>query len=200
MQLTLELGLPKIEVGMFKARGFGVVSKYVKDVVIMPTRSTKLSAGYDIFNNTGEDITINPGELSKAITTKIKSYMLDDEVLMIYPRSGQGFKYSVRLANSVGIIDCVPGDTLISTPVGEYNIYEILEKNIKNIFSYNEIENVLEEDLLMDIVEVDGIDMLEIILMDNSIVKIPKTKEVYTKRGWIKAKDLTMDDDILKIR
>lgn len=101
---------------MFKARGFGVVSKYVKDVVIMPARATKLSAGYDIFNNTGEDITINPGEICEKFTTKIYAYMLEDEVLMVYPRSGLGFKYSVRLANTVGIIDA---DYLLSDNEGE---------------------------------------------------------------------------------
>jgi dUTP pyrophosphatase len=31
--------------------------------------------------------------------------MQNDEVLLILPRSGHGFKYSVRLANTVGVID-----------------------------------------------------------------------------------------------
>jgi dUTP pyrophosphatase len=64
-----------------------------------------LSACYDIFNNTGEDIILYPNEISSAITTKLKAYMLDDEVLMGYVRSGHGFKYSVRLCNSTAIID-----------------------------------------------------------------------------------------------
>ena len=41
-------------------------------------------------------VTIPPG---------VRAYMLEGEVLMIYPRSGLGFKYFTRLANSVGIID-----------------------------------------------------------------------------------------------
>jgi dUTP pyrophosphatase len=86
------------------SRGFKVVSKY-DDNIKMPFRSTELAAGYDIFNNTGEDIVIKSGELSPAISTKLKTYMLIDEFLGIYPRSGHGFKYSVRLANTVGIID-----------------------------------------------------------------------------------------------
>ncbi len=73
--------------------------------ILMPRRATKFSAGYDIYNNTGETITILPGELSDKIPTKIKSYMLSDEFLMIVPRSGHGFKYSVRLATTMGIID-----------------------------------------------------------------------------------------------
>lgn len=70
----------------------------------MPARATSGAAGYDIFNNTGETIVIEPGETVK-IATYIKSYMLADEVLTLYPRSGHGFKYLVRLANTCGIID-----------------------------------------------------------------------------------------------
>lgn len=88
-----------------KIRGFELVSKYHNETILMPKRATKKSACYDIFNNTGNDIILQPGQLSEAMSTKVKSYMLDDEVLMAYVRSGHGFKYSVKLANSVGIID-----------------------------------------------------------------------------------------------
>jgi dUTP pyrophosphatase len=102
-------------IGMFqkvfmieRIRGFEIVSKYEneKDIIIMPKRGTRKSACYDIFNNTGEDIFLLPGEISHPLTTKLKSYMLDDEVLMAFVRSSIGFGYSVRLANSTGIIDC----------------------------------------------------------------------------------------------
>lgn len=86
-------------------RGFEIVSKYAEESVKMPKRATKYSACYDIFNNTGEEIVIKAGELSPAFITKLKAYMQDDEVLMAYVRSGHGFKYSVRLANSTGILD-----------------------------------------------------------------------------------------------
>lgn len=89
-----------------KTRGFELVSKYAGETTNrVPRRGTKFSACYDIFNNTGKDIVLAPGELSSAIPTKFKAYMLNDEVLMAYVRSGHGFKYSVRLANSTGIID-----------------------------------------------------------------------------------------------
>jgi hypothetical protein len=183
-----------------RLRGFEIVSKYLTDNnVKSPLRATKLSAGYDLFNNTGSEIVIEPGELSEAITTKVKAYMQPGEFLAIYPRSGHGFKYSVRLANSVGIIDCVPGDTLISTPIGEYSVLDILDKNIKNIYSYNEEKNEIEEDLLNEIVEVDGHNMVELELINGDMVKIPSTKKVYTKRGWVAVKELTIDDEILTI-
>lgn len=185
--------------GILKIRGFEPVSKYVNEKLKMPVRSTRLSAGYDIFNNTGSEIVIEPGELSEAISTKIKAYMLGNEFLGILPRSGHGFKYSVRLANTFGVIDCVPGDTIISTPTGDYTVLDIINKGIVNIYSYNEVSDSIEEDLLTDVVEVDGINMVEMTLEDGSSVKIPETKECYTDRGWVKVKDLTLDDKILKI-
>ncbi len=92
---------------MSKIRGFEVVSKYDGDSHLLqhPKRATKFSAGYDIFNNTGSDIVIKAGEISDAITTKFKAYMLADEYLALFVRSGHGFKFSVRLANSTGIVD-----------------------------------------------------------------------------------------------
>ena len=69
---------------------------------ILPTRSDTRSAGYDIYST--EDKWIYPNSMEKFITN-IKVYMEPDEVLMIYPRSGLGFKYYTRLANSTGIID-----------------------------------------------------------------------------------------------
>jgi dUTP pyrophosphatase len=88
------------------SRKFEVISKYsFSDEIKMPRRSTSKSAGYDIYNNTGYDIILEPGQLSDPITTYLKCRMADDNVLLILPRSGHGFKYSVRLANTVGVID-----------------------------------------------------------------------------------------------
>lgn len=87
------------------ARKFHVVSKYESETIKKPARATVKSAGYDIYNNTGSDIILQPGEISPAITTKIKIEMEPDDVCMFFVRSGHGFKYSVRLANSTGIID-----------------------------------------------------------------------------------------------
>ncbi len=69
---------------------------------IIPTRGSKLSAGYDF--SIAETVTINPGEVVLC-KTGIKAMMQDDEVLKIYVRSSVGFKRHLRLANSVGIID-----------------------------------------------------------------------------------------------
>ena len=69
----------------------------------LPTRATKFSAGFDI--RTPFSFTLKPGEVIK-IPTGIKCHMNTDYVLMIYPRSGLGFKYQCNLVNGTGIIDC----------------------------------------------------------------------------------------------
>lgn len=77
-----------------KNRGFEVVkSQYRKHPNIdikKPKRGTKNSAGYDIC--TPIKIIIPAGGISEAVQTDIKAYMLEDEVLEIYPRSSLGFK------------------------------------------------------------------------------------------------------------
>lgn len=70
--------------------------------LLLPKRATKGSAGYDFY--TPIDITLNPGETIK-IPTGIRCEMNPSWVLMIFPRSGLGFKYRLQLNNTVGIID-----------------------------------------------------------------------------------------------
>ncbi len=68
----------------------------------LPKRATKGSAGYDFY--TPIEITLKPSETIK-IPTGIRCEMNERWVLMIYPRSGLGFKYRLQLNNTVGIID-----------------------------------------------------------------------------------------------
>lgn len=79
------------------------VDKFIEyDKIKLPKRATSGSAGYDIYSVC--DFTLNPGEEIK-IPTGINVEMDNNYFLMIVPRSGLGFKYGVRLMNSVGIID-----------------------------------------------------------------------------------------------
>ncbi len=102
---------------MNKIRGFEKISKnrFLCDIKItqkseenlyeeikLPKRSTKYSAGYDVFSI--YDFELCPNE-EILLPTGIKAYMQNDEVLKAYPRSGLGFKYYSRLANTVGVID-----------------------------------------------------------------------------------------------
>ncbi len=72
------------------------------DDLKLPRRATKGSAGYDFYAPFG--FTLKPGETIK-IPTGIRCEMNPAWVLMIYPRSGLGFKYRLQLNNTVGVID-----------------------------------------------------------------------------------------------
>lgn len=68
----------------------------------LPKRATAKSAGYDIFAL--DSFHLEPGE-EILLPTGIRAIMQPDEVLNIHTRSGNGFKYYLRLANQVGVID-----------------------------------------------------------------------------------------------
>ena len=72
------------------------------DAIRLPRRATTGSAGYDFYSPT--DFTLKPGETIK-LPTGIRVYIQEGWFLMIVPRSGLGFKYRLRLDNTVGIID-----------------------------------------------------------------------------------------------
>ena len=68
----------------------------------LPKRSTRGSAGYD-FVCPAE--TVLPPGGKAVIPTGIRCEMREGWVLMIFPRSGLGFRHQIRLSNTAGIID-----------------------------------------------------------------------------------------------
>lgn len=67
-----------------------------------PKRSTVGSAGYD-FKAPFNFSLIQGGSI--IIPTGYRCFLNSDEVLLIYPRSGQGFKHRLSICNTVGVID-----------------------------------------------------------------------------------------------
>ncbi len=82
----------------FGEKDYSLVYEDIK----LPKRATVGSAGYDFFSPI--DFTLAPGE-EITIPTGIRSKIEDGFVLLIFPRSGLGFKYRLTLNNTVGIID-----------------------------------------------------------------------------------------------
>lgn len=79
------------------------------DLIKIPYRATKYSAGYDFFMP--YDLTLYPGN-DEIVPTGIKwdtsnypDCIRNYVFLLITPKSGLGFKYHLGLANTVGIID-----------------------------------------------------------------------------------------------
>lgn len=70
--------------------------------IIIPRRATAGSAGYDFF--LPFDMELAPMQ-TIVIPTGIRVRIDEGWMLMICPRSGLGFKFRLRLDNTVGIID-----------------------------------------------------------------------------------------------
>lgn len=68
----------------------------------LPKRSTKGSAGYDIFAPFSFNLTV--GETIK-IPTGLRVILDNDKFLGLYPRSGLGFKYRIQFDNTIPVID-----------------------------------------------------------------------------------------------
>jgi dUTP pyrophosphatase len=97
---------------MQKTRGFEKISlnQYKKDLgggvgynsIKLPRRATAKSSGYDIYSI--RDFKLEPGEEIK-LPSGIKVYMQDNEEFLIFPRSSVGFKYKIKIDNTIGKID-----------------------------------------------------------------------------------------------
>ena len=74
----------------------------IYDNIQLPKRATKGSAGYDF--KSPLDFTLTPGSSIK-IPTGIRCKIKDGWVLKCYPRSGLGFKFRIRLFNTVAVVD-----------------------------------------------------------------------------------------------
>lgn len=91
---------------MEKIRGFEVAKGFENSNINLPVRKTKYSAGYDI--EAAEDYIVpafKRGQKPTLIKTGLKSYMQDDEVLILANRSSNPGKKGLILANSIGVID-----------------------------------------------------------------------------------------------
>lgn len=76
--------------------------KEIYDLIKLPKRATKGSAGYDFYSPVS--FTLKPCEIIK-IPTGIRVKIEDGWFLANFPRSSLGFKYRLQLNNTVGIID-----------------------------------------------------------------------------------------------
>lgn len=91
-----------------KQRGFEIVDDLPKDadgnaiVPALPIRSTQGAAGYDLCSIS--EGMIMPGQ-SVVCRTGVRPYMQSDECLLMYSRSGMGFKHGIVLKNGTGVFD-----------------------------------------------------------------------------------------------
>ncbi|MDR1488632.1 MAG: dUTP diphosphatase [Holosporales bacterium] len=73
-------------------------------VVLLPTKGTIHSAGFDLSANVNGSVTIKPQE-RKLIDTGISLAIPEGYFGMVCPRSGLALKFGITILNSPGIID-----------------------------------------------------------------------------------------------
>lgn len=83
--------------------------------ITLPTRNDRRSAGYDLY--LPSDVKLLPAQKT-LVWLDVKTYMEEDEVLEIYPRSSIGIKQGIMLSNTVGIVDA----SYYSNPDNDGNI------------------------------------------------------------------------------
>lgn len=95
--------------------------------------------------------------------------------------------------------NCVSGDTLISLENEKISIKDVVSKyefGGCNVYSYNEKENKIELDELVVACDM-GVKETITIETSTGLLTLTSDHKVYTKRGWIEAGQLTVDDEIL---
>lgn len=95
---------------------------------------------------------------------------------------------------------CLEGSSLIQTTLGELPIKDIVEKEIEcEIYSYNTQTNKIELQPIENYHKYENYSyLLEIETQDGQILKLTPDHKVFTSnRGYIKAEDLTLEDDLI---
>lgn len=82
------------------SKKLGCKAKY--EDIVLPIRKTAGSAGYDLIMSKGLTI---PPKTTITIPTGIRCSINSDYVLLFFPRSSLGFKYGMRIVNTVPVID-----------------------------------------------------------------------------------------------
>lgn len=104
--------------------------------IILPKRSTKHSAGYDLYCPI--DVTIPAGKI-ETIWTNVKAQCEDDECYLVIIRSSMGRK-DICLANDVGLID----SDYYSNPDNDGNIGVALKNRNETDFVINKGDRIAQ--------------------------------------------------------
>lgn len=79
--------------------------KTLRESATLPTRATQGSAGYDLYADIAEEVTLHPNQRMKIPTGVAIGLEEPNVVALIYARSGLATKHGITLSNCVGVID-----------------------------------------------------------------------------------------------
>ena len=168
-----------------------------ESVVVLGEKLTKTGkVTYDTLVKRAEQL-INP--ISEFFIVVNITNIRDDKFIEAFKKS----------QNKIGMIifdeahRCLTGDAIVQTDIGNLQIKELYKiKDFPNVLSFNKRANKNEFDKIVAISKSLPVEpIIELKILDNNkkIIKLKCTEshKIYTNnRGWVKAKDLTFEDDI----
>lgn len=89
---------------------------------------------------------------------------------------------------------CVASGTLVSTPQGQIPVEQIQDGDV--VFAYDSSSEQLVEAVVSGIAERVVEEVLEI-QIGQQVLRVTAEHPIMTRRGWVKAGDLTEDDEVL---
>lgn len=129
--------------------------KKLNQNAVIPKRATNGSAGMDLYATLEAPLTLKGGETALIPTGIAIALESENEVALIFPRSGLAIKHGIGLLNSVGVID--------SDYRGEIKVGVINQLDTDYTIEPNEriAQMVIMPVLLPSIVEVEELDETE---------------------------------------
>lgn len=95
---------------------------------VIPRYATKGAACFDLHAICGSGVKISHGNTVATMRTGLAVEIPEGYAMMIYSRSGHGFKHGVRLSNCVGVIDAdYRGEIMVKLIQDENGSFTILK-------------------------------------------------------------------------
>lgn len=168
----------KISFESFKKSFEGFPNEVVQKIyneVKLPKRSTKYSAGYDIFSPI--DFVLEPND-SIIVPTGIKVYLPENEFLGVYIRSSFGIKKDIILKNGVGIIDA----DYVDNPTNEGHICVALRNIGDKTWNFSKGEGIAQGIFqVYNVVDDDDSEGIRVGGTGSTSVKLEKVKLIDAK-------------------
>ena len=102
--------------------------KKLTDTAVLPARGSEYAAGYDLYADCKESITIEPHETAK-IGTGLSMEIPDGYFGAVFARSGLASKQGLRPANCVGVCDSDYRGEYIVAIHNDTNLPRVIEPN-----------------------------------------------------------------------
>ena len=109
--------------------------------------------------------------------------------------------YSMMGFGSISTNPCVTGDTIIQTNAGPKTIKELADNSAEfRVRSYDKEKNEVVLKRATAFKTKDNAKILKLKTKSGKVIKLTPDHRVFTKRGWIEAKDLKLTDKVLSIK